>query len=612
MRADSRKLFNRVSSIVSLLLVGSFLLTACGGSSKNPTTAPTGTSAAAVSTASETAIASAIANATGSPVVPQLQPVTELAPPVPQDGGSQQGALQNATLTYQLSSDLISGDPGVDSYGEIYTLVFLPLLSLTPDNKIAQAGAQNMQVSQDGKTYTFKLNKTVYSDGTPVKASDYAYALQRVCDPKVNGTYSSVLFAIDGCEKWRNADLTSTSQSDLDQMQQTVQNSIKAVDDTTLQIQLQFQAGYFPYALTLFCSEPVRKDMVDKGGDNWWKDPSTFIGNGPFKVTKYVPNQEWDLAPNPYFTFGKPGVSKFVFKIIQTPATALLAYQNGELDIDGIDSAQFGQVKDDATLSKELLQTVNPSTFWISLDVADPPFNNPKVRQAFAYAMNRDQYIQQVNNGAGEVAGSLLYKGIPGYQTTYQQSFDAAKAKQLLSDAGYANGNGFPTVQFLYDNSNDVRKKEAVFWANQFKQVLNVNIVPTAMDPVELGKLVNQKSDQVKMTAGVWYQDYPSAQDWLSLLFGNNSGLSPRGWNDPKFNDLVNKGDSQLPDQATTYYEQADAYLSENGPALFFEHSVDLTLIKPYVKGYAAQSGQTYGFYYNLVFDPGALYEVQH
>ncbi len=608
MQSDSRWLLNRVSAIISLLLVGSLILSGCGSSNK-ATTQPSSTSAAA---ASEAATAKAIATATGSPVVPQLQTVTQLAPPVQENGSAQSGAIQNATFTYPLSADVISADPAVDSYGEIYPLVFMPLLSITPDNKIAQNAAEDMQVSADGMTYTFKLRNTVYSDGTPVKASDYAYGLQRVCDPKVNGTYSSVLFAIQGCEKWRNADLTKTSQSDLAQMQQTVENSIKAVDDSTLQIKLQYAAGYFPYALTLWVSDPVRKDMVDKGGDNWWKNPDTYIGNGPFKVVKYVPNQEWDLVPNTHYTLGKPGISKMVFKIIQTPATSLLAYQNGELDADGIDTAQYGQVKDDPTLSKQLLQMLNPSTFWISLDVADPPFNNVKVRQAFAYAMNRVQYIQQVNNGAGEPAGTLLYKGIPGYQTKYQQTYDPTKAKQLLADAGYPNGKGFPTVQFDYDNSNDVRKKEAVFWSNQFKQVLNVDIVPTAMDPVELGKLQNQKSDQVKMAAGVWYQDYPHAQDWLSLLFGNNSGLSPRGWNDPKFNDLVNKGDALPPSQATPYYEQADAYLAENGPALFFEHSADLTLVKPYVKGYAAQSGQTYGFFYNLVFDPGAIYEVQH
>ncbi|HET7035652.1 MAG TPA: peptide ABC transporter substrate-binding protein [Thermomicrobiaceae bacterium] len=598
-------------SAVSLLLVGTMVLSGCGGSAKSP--AATGAAnTPASSAATEQATAKAIAAATGSPVVPQLQTVTELAPPVAQDGAHQQGALANASFTYQISQELISGDPDVDSYGEIYPLVFMPLLSLTPDNKIAQNAAESMQVSPDGKTYVFKLRKTTYSDGTPVKAADYAYGLQRACDPSVAGTYSSVLYGVVGCQKWRESGSDSGTPTDQSQLQQVVENSIKAVDDSTLQIQLQYPAGYFPYVVTLWIADPIRKDMVEKGGKDWWSNPDTYIGNGPFKVVKHTPNQEWVLEPNTYYPLGKPGISKFTFKIIQTPATALLAYQNGELDADGIDTAQFGQVKDDPTLKAQLLQLLNPSTFWIGLDVADPPFNNLKVRQAFQYAMNRQQYIQQINAGAGEPAGSLLYQGIPGYQTQFQQSYDPAKAKQLLSDAGYPDGKGFPTVQFDYDNSNDVRKNEAVFWSNQFKQILNVNIVPTPMDPVELGKLSNEKSDQIKMAIGVWYQDYPDAQDWLSLLFANNSGLSPRGWNDSHFNDLINQADALPVSQSASLYQQADAYLSENGPALFFEHSADLTLVKPYVKGYAAQSGQTYGFFYNLVFDPGAIYEVQH
>ena len=608
MRSRSTGLLIRVSPFISFILAGSLIFAACGGSKSTPSSSTT----AASGNATEQATAAAIATATGSPSVPTLQNVTTLAPPVAQDGASQPGAISNASFTYPISSELISGDPDVDSYGEVYPLVFLPLLSLTADNKIAQNAAESMQVSPDGKTYTFKLRNTVYSDGTPVKAGDYAYGLQRVCDPTVSGTYSSVLFGVVGCSKWRNADLTKTSQSDLTQMQQTVENSIKATDDSTLQIQLLQPAGYFPYVLTLWVADPIRQDLVEKGGKNWWSNPDTYIGNGPFKVTKHVQNQEWVLEPNTHYTLGKPGISQVTFKIIQTPATALLAYQTGELDADGIDTAQYGQVKDSSTLKPQLLQLLNPSTFWISLDVADPPFNNLKVRQAFSYAMNRPLYIQQVNDGVGEPAGSLLYNGIPGYQTQFQQTYDPTKAKQLLSDAGYADGKGFPTIQFDYDNSNDVRKKEAVFWSDQFKQILNVNIVPTPIDPVQLGNLTNQKSDQVKMTAGVWYQDYPDAQDWLSLLFGNNSELSPRGWNDAHFNDLVNQGDALSPAQSATVYQQADAYLSENGPALFFEHSVDLTLVKPYVKGYAAQSGQTYGFFYNLVFDPAALYEVQH
>lgn len=610
MQLQARGFLGRLSVILTMLLVGSTVLVACGGSAST-TTSSTSTTTTAGST--EQATASAIAKATGSPVVPQLQTVTQLAPPVPQDGASQPGADPNANLNLTYSAEDFSYDPQVDSEGGVYMQVWSPLLGLTADNKVAQSGAQSMQVSNDGKTYTFKLRKMMYSDNTPVTAADYAYAMQRVCDPAVAGTYSNVYYDIVGCQDWRSADTSKTPKDKLTQLQQAVQNSIKAVDDSTLQIQLKSPAGYFPYVMTLWMSDPVRKDLVEKGGKNWWQNTSLYIGDGPFKVVKHTPNQEWVLQRNPYFTLGKAGVSQITVKIIQTPATALLAYQKGELDIYGVSNSQFGTVANNPALKKDLLQLLDPSTIWISLDVADPPFNNVKVRQAFSYAMNRDLFIKQVNDGFGQPAGTLLYPGLPGYQTQFQQSYDPAKAKQLLSAAGYPNGKGFPTVNYDFANNNDVSKKEAVFWANQFKQILGVNIVPTPMDPVALGNAITAKSPQVKMTQFSWYQDYPHAQDWLSLLFANNAGLAPRGWNDPHFNSLTNQADA-LPagSQSASLYAQADAYLAQQGPALFYEHTTDLTLIQPYVKGYAKTTGQVYGFSFNTTFAPGAIYEVHH
>lgn len=614
MRLRSAGFIGRLSRLIALLVIGSLIAGACGGSA-SPTTTTSSTSTATTTTgASSTAqaVASAIATATGTPEPPQLQTVTELAPPNPQDGASQPGADPNANLTYSQPQETPSFDPQVDSYGGVYMLVWSPLLGLTPDNKVAQSGAKGMQVSSDGKTYTFTLNKMVYSDGTPVTASDYAFSMQRVCDPAVAGTYSNVYFDIVGCQDWRSADTTKTSPAQMTQLQQAVQDSIKAVDPNTLQIQLKNPAGYFPYVMTLWMSDPVRKDLVDKGGKNWAQNTTLYVGDGPYKVVSHTPNQQWVLQRNPNFALGKGGFAQVTVKIIQTPATALLAYQKGELDWYDVPNSQFTTVAADATLKSQLIQLLDPSTQWISLDVADPPFNNPQVRQAFAYAMNRDLFIKQVNGGFGQVATTLLPPGIPGYQTTYQQSYDPTKAQQLLSQAGYANGKGFPSVNFYFDNSNDLRKKVAEFWASQFKQILNVTIVPTPMDPVELGNLVSQKSSQVQMTEGDWYQDYPHAQDWLSLLFADNSGLAPRGWNDPKFNALTDQADA-LPvgPQSAALYEQADAYLAENGPALFYDHTIALTLIQPGVKGYSAKNGQVYGFFFNISFDIGAIYKVK-
>lgn len=249
---------------------------------------------------------------------------------------------------------------------------------------------------------------------------------------------------------------------------------------------------------------------------------------------------------------------------------------------------------------------------WLYLNMEDPPFDSLEVRQAFASAMNRELYIQQVNSGAGQPAGTLLYPGIPGYQTEYQQAYDPDRAKALLAEAGYPGGKDFPAIKLYFDGSDDLSKKDALFWSDQFKQVLGVNIVPSGIDSVELSKMFDEKDPELQLTTSVWWQDYPSAQNWLSLLFGNDSPFASRGWNDPKFNDLVNQADRLSGDEAAALYAKADAYLAEMAAALFYMHGADLTLVKPYVRGYSTGASQTYGFYYNMVFGPGAMYVVEH
>ena len=158
------------------------------------------------------------------------------------------------------------------------------------------------------------------------------------------GSYSNVFFDIVGCQDWRSADESSVSQDQMNELRQAVEESIKAIAEDTLQIKISHPAGYFPYVLTLWMTDPVRRDLVENDPGGWWKNPDTYLGNGPFRVTKYTPNQEWVFEPNPHFPLGKPGISKLTLKIIPSSATALLAYQTGELDIYALSTSQYPQV----------------------------------------------------------------------------------------------------------------------------------------------------------------------------------------------------------------------------------------------------------------------------
>ena len=528
-------------------------------------------------------VAAQSATPAASPTAGQLAGIA-MAP-----GNDQAGADPNATLTLNLGNEIDSGDPQVLAFLneiEISSKVFVPLLALNEQNQVASAAAESMTVSADGKTYTFTIRPGMtYSDGVPVTAANYAYAIKRACSPVVNGNYSNILFDIVGCEEWRSADVEA-QKDDLPQLEAAVDASIKALDDQTLQIQLERAAGYFPYVMATWVTYPSRQDLVEAGGDQWWGDPKLYIGNGPFKLVSWTPNQEWVFERNDTYFRGKPGVARLDYREVSSDETALLAYQQGEFDIDGPAASQLPQIEQDPTLSQELHRQVGANTYYISFNNAAKPFDNVNVRQAFAAAMNRDQYIQQINNGVGVAAGTFLYPGIPGYQDETQQTYDPERAKQLLADAGYPNGEGFPTLQLHYDSESAIAQQRATFWSQNFKQVLNVDVQPTPIELAQLQSMRTNNDPSLLIALENWFEDYPHPQDWLSLVFGPGSTRAPLGWNDQQFYDLVTKADSMPIDQAIPLYQQADARLADQAPVAFYLHDENLVLVKPNVKGY--------------------------
>jgi oligopeptide transport system substrate-binding protein len=537
---------------------------------------------------------------------PQALPVasgTGLATIPIAPGSKNPDADPNATVTLNLGAEIDSGDPQVYAFLneiEIGSKVYAPLLALNEKNQVADAGAVAMQVSDDGKTYTFKIREGMtYSDGTPVTAADYAYGIKRACSPVVAGNYSNILYSIVGCEDWRSADPTADKDK-LPQLEAAVDGAIQAVDDHTLQIKLTQAAGYFPYVMATWVTYPVRKDLVEGNGANWWKDPKNYIGNGPFKLVSHKDKQEWVFERNESYFRGAPGIKTLIFKEIDNSQTEFLAYQKGELDMIAPASSFLPQIQADAKLKDQMQRQTGANTYYMAYNMQDAPFNDLKVRQAFAFALNRQQYVDQILNGVGEPAGTFLYPGIPGYQEEYQQTYNPDKAKQLLADAGFPDGKGFPQQQLRYVADDPVAQQRATFWAQNIKQVLNIDLQLVPTDQAQLQSLRTNRDPSLTIYLGNWFEDYPHPQDWLSLVFGPGSTRSPLGWNDQHFYDLVTKADALPIDQATPIYQEADAYLAEQAPAAFYLHSASLILIHPNMKGYVSYPTSVFDTTYQI------------
>lgn len=484
------------------------------------------------------------------------------------------------------------------------SLIFAPLLGLDADSRPVLNAAESCAVSADSLTYTFKIRSGMkYSDGAPVTASNYAYAIVRSCDPDVGGQYAYVMFVIAGCEDYFTSGAdpggnpTPIGSGEKRELQEAV--GVRATDDYTLQIELARAANYFPYLMTLWTTYPSRQDLVERGGAQWWVDPETMIGNGPFKLESYTPKVGTTLIRNDNYFRGKPRLARITLAIQESPFGALAAYQAGRLDVHRTPPDRLPVVLGDKAMAGHLRRAPQPLTRYLALDNTFQPFKDPKVRQAIAYALNRELYIEQVTDGAGIPAGSFIPPGIPGYQEEAKQSYDPEKARQLLAAAGYPKGKGFPKIHFPYVRESEEMLRRATFWQEQLKEALDITVELYPVDSTEFDRLRQSQDSEERpdMYEAGWFGDYAHPQNWVSLVFKPGNPLAPLGWENAEFSKLIRQADGTTDvEKAAPLYSRADAILAEEVPVAFTEYGEELTLVKPYVKGYAASGGDVAGW----------------
>jgi len=363
---------------------------------------------------------------------------------------------------------------------------------------------------------------------------------------------------------------------------------VKAVDDNTLTIELVNPAPYFLSMAALWIGVPVREDDAANVQDLVTGVPEHFIGNGPFMLTEHEQGTKatWEANPNYQGPLGPVKLKGIEMAMIADSAVAFQAYKNGELDIGGVAPEDLAAVQGDAALSKEVVDLPGSCTFYLGFNVNKPPFDNVKVRQAFAQAFDRDAWVRDVFSGLGAPTQTFIPPGFPGYEKSDQWKFDPAAAKQSLADAGFADLTKLPEIKLTFSSS--ARNKVRFEWvANQIKQNLGVDAKLDPVDPTAYTALVKDPKTTPQMFYLGWCADYPDPQDWLTLVFKTGGSASGRiGWADKQFDDLVTKADIE-PDAAkrADLYAQAQKLLIDEAPVAFTSNDINKALVKPYVKG---------------------------
>ncbi len=578
----------KVVLFVTLALVVVLAAACAGGSAPaQPAQAPAQQAAATTAPAAAqptTAAPAAPAAATSAPAAaPKAAATTAPAAPAASGGSSAPKVPDKNVVRINLATYPDNLDPQAASFvNEIANIqmVYQPLVTIGPDLKPAPGAAESWTVSDDGLTYTFKLKDAKYSDGQPVTAKNFEYAWKRAADPAVGGEYAAQTYLIEGAEAYNTADVKTTSAADLQKLRDAM--AVKAVDDKTLQIKLTKPAAFFPYIASLWIGYPVRQDVIEKCGENWWAKAECHIGNGPYKMTGLAEKQYTRFAPNPNWTGPKVENDGIEYRYINDSKVAYEAYKNGELDIIGLAAEDLAATKADAVLSKEINQYPGNCTYALQFNMTKDPFKTPESRTAAGQAFDRETYVKQILQGIGQPTTSWLSPDTPGFQKDAGANlkFDPAQAK-----ANWAKAGSPPEMKLTY-SSSPRNKTRFEFIADQFQKNLGTKVT---LDPVEATTytaLTKDVSTSPPIFVLGWCFDYPDPQNWLSVVFRSDTGFAKRvGWKNADYDKLVDQADAEKdPAKRTQLYNQAENLLLTQAAIAPLWGNQNSYLIRPYVQ----------------------------
>lgn len=504
--------------------------------------------------------------------------------------GSSQGAAngEGQTLSINVGPEPNSIDPALNTAvdgGTMLVHTFEGLTRLDKEGKPQLAQAEKIVKSEDQLTYTVTLREDAkWSDGQPVKAEDFVYSWQRVIDPNTGSEYSYMLEPIKN-----GAAILNGEETDVTKL------GVTAQDDRTLVIELQAVYTYFEELLAFPVYYPVRKDIVD-GNENWTRDPSTYVGNGPYKMVEWKHNEAIVMEKNEhYYGLDKLVPKQLRFVLLEDDNAILNAYENGEIVLaDSMPNAEIDAWKD-----KEDFQTTHQlGTYFVIFQTEKAPFNDPKVRKALSLAIDRQYLVDRITKIGENPAGAFVpdtvfdadstkkFREVGGdYWSVKPEDYEAnvAEAKKLLAEAGYPDGAGFPVVEYMY-NPATPHSEVAEALINMWKTELGITVKAASQDWNVFIDTRNQGNYQ--MARHGWLADYNDPISFLDMWV-TGGGLNNANWSNAQYDELINKvrmsGDNE---ERFRLMHEAEKILMEEQPIAPLYYYQDLYLKNPKLQGF--------------------------
>jgi oligopeptide transport system substrate-binding protein len=459
------------------------------------------------------------------------------------------------------------------------------LTRIDDELQVGPGAAESWEFSDGGKTLTFRLRDgLVFSDGVPVTAEHFRYAVERLCSPELDSKSAIQLFDVVGCQE-----LFTSAGDDAATNAARASLGAMALDERTLEMHFDRPAPYFPVTAASWGTIPIRQDLVEAGGPEWWAKPEFRIGNGPFRLVEYQPEGDDGrlvYARNDRYWGGPTKLDglEFLFLDYYDPDT-MEAYRRGELDVNWPAEEIIPGIEADPVLSQELLITRVPGTNYMGFNLTREPFQDQKVREAFAYAFDREGWCLEIQFGACTPTHSWIAPGAPGAIETAAFAFDPEKAREALAASSYGGPENLPEVVWYVISGDANMERDAQWLSSLYRDVLGVELTVTALSEAELDALYDDAGTWPQMDEQVWWAD-PDPRDWF-IVWRCGSDFN-NGYCNPELEAVLDRADAELdPEARIALYEKAGRILVADAPAIFVHQSFGQVLVKPFVTGYS-------------------------
>ena len=488
-------------------------------------------------------------------------------------------APTNNVFRYAIKTSPTTFDPALVQDGDTIDLLqqmFEGLVQWSPDNKIIPCLAEKWDVSPNGLTYTFHLRPNVkFQDGSPFTASDVLYSMRRCLDPKLGSSVAlNYLGDIKGAKELNSGKTTELS-------------GVKVVNPQTVAITITKPKAYWIDTLTYPTAYVVSPAEAKPGIPLTAADDIKGAGTGAFRLTSYVPDSKATLTANASYWGGAPKLAGIERPVIIDAGTRHDEYVRGDLDMLQFESpGDLDNDSKDPVLESQVKLFKRASTYYIGLNQkAYPAFADVRVRQALAYATDKNKIVQVVFAGKRDAAQDILAEGIPGFDPSFQGlPYDPVKAKALLAAAGYPNGKGLGPIPLTYRQGQPELEKTVVLIQQMWSDNLGVQVKPQV---TEWGAMLDREDKNALECYHIrWAADYLDPQDYYSVLLRSGGPENHVVYSNAKFDALCDAADvSQNPAQRAALYRQAARIAADEVPIIPLYYQQDVELIKPYVSG---------------------------